>query len=74
MKRDFAAQAYGSGAVQWNPEQTANAFCKNCGAPLRPDSRFCENCGAKNAPEFCMNCGAKLEPGAAFCGECGSRV
>ena len=59
------------GAVAANQ---AKAFCKNCGAPLRPDSRFCENCGAKNAPEFCMNCGAKLKAGAAFCGECGSRV
>lgn len=53
---------------------TANAFCKNCGAPLRPGNRFCENCGAKNAPEFCPNCGEKLEEGGVFCGNCGAKV
>ena len=57
-----------------NAAPAAKAFCKNCGAELKPGSRFCEHCGAKNAPEFCTNCGAKLEAGSQFCGNCGVRI
>ena len=57
----------------WN--QTIQASCPSCHAPLAAHAKFCPNCGSKlDASAFCTNCGAKLQPGAKFCAECGTKT
>ena len=57
-------------------------YCKNCGAPLREDSKFCQDCGSKveiqqpidEEINFCPNCGKELEDDAYFCEHCGANL
>ena len=60
-------------STNWN--QTIQASCPSCHAPLAAHAKFCPSCGAKlDAVAFCSNCGVKLQPGAKFCAECGTKT
>lgn len=53
---------------------TANKFCDQCGAELRPGAAFCDECGAAQAPsDCCSKCGFKFTKPGKFCPKCGTK-
>lgn len=51
----------------------SGAFCSECGATIKPNSKFCSECGAKLSLS-CPKCGSAVRNGAKFCGECGEKL
>lgn len=51
-------------------------YCKNCGAPIKDNTKFCQECGTKveNTSNLCPKCGGKLEENSLFCPECGAKL
>ena len=54
-------------------------FCRDCGNPLKEESKFCPGCGrALEQPEpqrpKCAYCGADLKATSKFCPKCGKTV
>lgn len=48
-------------------------FCRQCGAPLRPEAKFCPACGSA-VKMRCKNCNSLHRRGAKFCPVCGDPV
>jgi len=74
----FSMMNKGSAGSSWG-------YCKNCGAPLGPESRFCGKCGAEVGTASvvvekqvvkvkCTYCGVLNDPTASVCESCGARL
>ncbi len=66
--------AFAGVTTQPQTQNTANAFCDNCGAALTPGAAFCDECGVPQAsPDVCANCGFKFMKPGKFCPKCGTK-
>ncbi len=66
--------AFAGVTTQPQTQNTANAFCDNCGATLTPGAAFCDECGApQTSPDVCANCGFKFIKPGKFCPKCGTK-
>lgn len=55
------------------PRARPDAFCRSCGAALRPGDNFCGRCGAPT-PVRCDGCDSEVDEEDRFCGKCGRRL
>ncbi|MDO4492744.1 MAG: SPFH domain-containing protein [Clostridia bacterium] len=63
-----------SGVQPMDTEQTADAFCEECGAKLIAGMAFCDSCGHPvPGPARCGNCGYVFERPGKFCPKCGTK-
>ena len=64
-----------SGALNGIQQDSAYAFCEECGAKVIPESEFCDECGhpLKKNHNVCGKCGYEFERPGKFCPKCGTK-
>ncbi len=64
-----------SGALNGIQQDSAYAFCEECGAKVIPGSEFCDECGhpLKKNHNVCGKCGYEFERPGKFCPKCGTK-